>query len=241
MAELGSGSGTGYPAALDANNLLEVNSPALDKTLIRADVPNDVNAAVVAVETELGTDPAGSLTDVKTFLQTEHNVDGTHNIGIWKRVYQNTLVGATQSVTISGLDGDTDILYWAIIRVVVGTFITIYLRPNNDSGSNYGYQSLYGRDTNTFALRQTTSSGLVIGDGVGNDVLFKGLLYAKSGYERTLNGESMTGVTGTTINTTYKIDSVWNNTASNITSLVVAASVANGLEGGTFIELWKRT
>jgi len=75
MAELGAGSGTSYPASLDVDNTVEVDA----STKVRADVPNDLAAAIIAVQTELGTDPAGSMTDVKTFLQTEHSVDGTHS------------------------------------------------------------------------------------------------------------------------------------------------------------------
>ena len=78
MSELGSGSGSSYPSALDTNTTLEVNSPSGSKTKARAEVPNDLGAAVVAVQTELGTDPAGTKADVKTYLQTEHNSDGTH-------------------------------------------------------------------------------------------------------------------------------------------------------------------
>lgn len=78
MTELGSGSGSSYPSALDTNAVLEVNSPNGSKTKARAEVPNDHGAAIVAVQTELGTDPAGSLADVKTYLQTEHAADGTH-------------------------------------------------------------------------------------------------------------------------------------------------------------------
>lgn len=74
MSELGSGSGTSYPASLDVDNSVEVDS----STTARADVPNDLAAAIIAVQTELGTDPAGSLTNVKTFLQTEHSANGTH-------------------------------------------------------------------------------------------------------------------------------------------------------------------
>ncbi len=74
MAELGAGNGTSYPASLDVDNTVEVDS----STTVRADVPNDLAAAIIGVQTELGTDPAGSLTDVKTFLQTEHAADGTH-------------------------------------------------------------------------------------------------------------------------------------------------------------------
>jgi len=75
MSELGAGSGTSYPASLDVDNTVEVDA----STKVRADVPNDLAAAIIAVQTELGTDPAGSMTDVKTFLQTEHSADGTHS------------------------------------------------------------------------------------------------------------------------------------------------------------------
>jgi hypothetical protein len=86
MGDLGSGNGTAYPVALDTDVSKEFNSPDANKTKARAEVINDLNAAVIAVQTELGIDPAGSLTDVKTFLQTEHAADGTHNA---------TLTGAT--------------------------------------------------------------------------------------------------------------------------------------------------
>ena len=74
MAEIGAGGGSGYPGALDTNSTLEVDG----STLARADVPNDIAAAIVAIQTELGTDPAGTKTDVKTFLQTDHQTDGSH-------------------------------------------------------------------------------------------------------------------------------------------------------------------
>ena len=82
MGEIGSGGGSGYPAALDTNSSLEVDSPAAGKTKARADVPNDLAAACVAIETEMGTDPAGSMTDVKTRLAVSLNDDGTLKSGV---------------------------------------------------------------------------------------------------------------------------------------------------------------
>jgi len=73
MANIGSGGGTGYPSAIDTQS-----PPESGATLARSDVPNDLAAAVIAIETELGTNPSGSEADVKTFLQTEHDVDGSH-------------------------------------------------------------------------------------------------------------------------------------------------------------------
>ena len=78
MAELGAGNGSGYPGSLDTNSVLEVDSPAAGKTKVRADVPNDLAAAIIAIQTELGTDPAGTKSDVKTFFQADHQTSGRH-------------------------------------------------------------------------------------------------------------------------------------------------------------------
>lgn len=78
MSEIGSGSGSSYPTTLDTDTTVEVNSPSASKTKARAEVANDLGACIVAIETELGTDPAGTKADVKTFLQTQHGADGTH-------------------------------------------------------------------------------------------------------------------------------------------------------------------
>jgi hypothetical protein len=78
MSNLGSGSGSSYPGTLDTQSAVEVDSPNANKTKARAAVPNDLAAAIIAVETALGTTPQGTKSDVKTFLQTQHNADGTH-------------------------------------------------------------------------------------------------------------------------------------------------------------------
>ena len=78
MAELGAGRGSSYPTSLDTNSVVEVDSPATGKTKVRADVPNDLAAAIVAIQTELGTDPAGTKADVKTFSQVDHQTSGKH-------------------------------------------------------------------------------------------------------------------------------------------------------------------
>lgn len=80
MSEIGSGGGTSYPTAIDTDTNLEVDSPNAGKTLIRAATPNDLAAGMVSVQTTLGTNPQGSKSDVKTFLQVDHNTDGTEKI-----------------------------------------------------------------------------------------------------------------------------------------------------------------
>lgn len=66
--ELGSGSGTGYPGAIDTDTSVEVDYPDPLATTARAAVPNDTNAAVIAIETELGINPSGAYDTVKARL-----------------------------------------------------------------------------------------------------------------------------------------------------------------------------
>jgi len=64
LSEIGAGSGTGYPSALDSNNILEYDKESAEKTLVRSDVVNDIAAAIVAIQTALGTNPEGNAGDV---------------------------------------------------------------------------------------------------------------------------------------------------------------------------------
>ena len=91
MGELGSGGGSSYPTSLDTDTSQESTS-----TVARADVPNDLASAAVAIQTELGTDPAGTKTDVKTFLQVEHATNGTHG------AITPTSIVSSGDVTITG-------------------------------------------------------------------------------------------------------------------------------------------
>jgi hypothetical protein len=75
MAELGAGETprSDYPGTLDTDSILETNT-----TFVRSDWPNDAITAIINIETELGGNPSGEAQDVKTFLQEEHSLDGTH-------------------------------------------------------------------------------------------------------------------------------------------------------------------
>lgn len=75
MGEIGTGEGTSYPGALDTDTLLESTS-----TLARKDVPNDLAVAIIAVQTEMGLDPAGDYDDVVSRL----NAIDTNYLGTLK-------------------------------------------------------------------------------------------------------------------------------------------------------------
>ena len=78
MAEIGNGLGSGYPGSLDTNTAIEVDAPSAAKTKAKAAIVNDLASAILAIETELGVDPAGSQATVVARINQEHIADGTH-------------------------------------------------------------------------------------------------------------------------------------------------------------------
>lgn len=101
MADLNDGS-TDYPSTLDSNTTEPTGDPT-DPTPIEG-----AKLACVAIETELGVDPAGSLVDVKTFLQTEHRTDGKHVLKI-SHMFMMDDVDAGHDETALVLSGATAI------------------------------------------------------------------------------------------------------------------------------------
>ena len=95
MGEIGSGNGTSYPSTLDTNNTLEQNTSQASPTLNRAEVVNDLASAVMALETELGLDPAGSFSTVKARL------DSMLAPVAWKS-YNMSDIGAADTIYLGG-------------------------------------------------------------------------------------------------------------------------------------------
>lgn len=63
MSEIGQGRGSSYPDEIDADA-----SPETTSTKARPQVPNDLASAIIATQTELGTNPAGDYSNVKNRL-----------------------------------------------------------------------------------------------------------------------------------------------------------------------------
>lgn len=153
--------------------------------------------------------------------------------------------GKVTSLTISGLDGDTAEEYILRIKIIGGSLTSGYylLRPNADNGANYGEQYLVGYSDTKEAGRYTNNTGIYLCGftTAQNSVTISDiLLYAKSGYVRTGIVKTCNSVATTTINHIWQSGESWNNTADNITSLVITASVANGLGVGSVIELYAK-
>ena len=74
MANITTTGTTGYPGTIDTRTAL---TDGTNGDQIVANHPNGLGAAVLAIENELGTDPAGSAVDVVTRLDQATNSDGT--------------------------------------------------------------------------------------------------------------------------------------------------------------------
>src|SRR3990167_11378556 len=107
MSEIGSGNGSSYPGSIDTNSVAEVNSPNAGRTRARKEVVEDVSAEVIEIENELGTDPAGTLSDVKTYLQTQHQTDGTHKSTHGPHVYIDEANYANFSTAVAAAPNKT--------------------------------------------------------------------------------------------------------------------------------------
>lgn len=90
MADLDTGS-TDYPGSLDTNPTPQTGS---DNTNHLSVVGSQ--AAVIAVQGELGTTPSQDKTTVKAYLQTEHDSGGEHTFKIPHTFFQDN-VAANQS------------------------------------------------------------------------------------------------------------------------------------------------
>jgi len=166
---------------------------------------------------------------------------------LWMVAHDSGELAATVSAyQIAGLDGDTDEQYRLISRVVNGYngANQIYVRPNSDSGSNFGYQYLYGSDTSTGVGRGTGSrfGELNYCAALGDICFFDMLIQAKSGQVRTsidktgrfTSGSATVGLVGIT-------GGAWNNTVDNLTSLQITGSASGLGIGSRFILLKKVT
>ena len=171
MGNIGSGSGSSYPGTLDTQTAVEVDSPAGGKTKARAAVPNDLAACVLAVETALGTNPQGSKSDVKSFLQIEHNADGTHKTIDGFAISQTA---GANTVAVSTAGG-----------ILTGWQQTVYTSQSTTSDTSAATfnQALSGTVTNSSGFEYASQQIMSIAGTIET-------LYAQA-TQNTLNGNSV--------------------------------------------------
>lgn len=175
-------------------------------------------------------------------------IEATKINDLWMVEYDSgELESATNSIEITGLDGDTDEEYIFLMRLRNDDTTADVLyegRFNSDSGNNYGDQRMRAYGSTLAAASNTGLDAMVFGysgDADNNDRMTFGIyhLFIKTGnkrlvisqFGRELGANVATEVQGRAF--------VWNNTLDNLTSIQLIADQTNGLAQDSHIELWK--
>lgn len=197
---------------------------------------------------------SGSAIDVGTriiILKSNNFTNGTptgvittpYIKGSWVRVKSETLDSALQTKTITGLDGNRDVIYRIVVDAYANTSglsNALTIQFNSDSGNNYGNQRIYALSTTIAADRSVYSSNpvLIISSTTGIRGSGEILLFAQSGFIRPAVQSEVDAVEGTTVFGITMTGQSWNNTSDNITSLTIASNRASGIGIGTRIDVY---
>lgn len=159
------------------------------------------------------------------------------------KAWEYTATEAQSSLTISGLNGDVDEEYILESKVVNGYngACSYLVRPNNDTGTSYGYQLFDGTDSTASASRGAAGFlGLAYAGALNNIASGTMRLFAKSGFVRTCLVNQARSIATTVVASILSMGWSWNNTADNITSLVIAAAETGGIGVGSKFILYKK-
>ncbi|MDX1957817.1 MAG: hypothetical protein SFU98_04550 [Leptospiraceae bacterium] len=205
----------------------------------------------VAVSGTINTFSSGQVLDA-TAMNTNFNslktaIEGIPSQKAMRLIYENDITAPTTSVNITGLDGDSDVIYEIYFRIVgAGSVADMNLRPNADSTTSYNCRNMYNQSNSgtTAHFYNDAHTGFFLtsaGGGSLNGATASGrfTLYAKTGNFRTWNGYS-----GKAISTSdYMMNHYfcwYTNTSTNITSLQITGNTANGIGAGSRIEIWSK-
>jgi len=161
--------------------------------------------------------------------------------GGWELIRDVTVTEDTTSVTLSGLDGDSDVVYLLLLhyRNPTDKGVCCDIRFNNDSGRNYKGIVMYSDGSKVSTSSRTMSAIGFVGAINQNVGWGSALIYARTGNPRTVLIE--------VYEPTLRLDHKgwhWTNTSDNITSIVLVAlsgnkTITKGIGAGTRIILFK--
>jgi hypothetical protein len=168
-------------------------------------------------------------------------VTGKLRAGTWQAVYENTLSAAATSVSVSGLAGDTDLIYKIYYSVVNGSggAGTIRIRLNNDSGNNYSWNRIAAQGSTPGGQLSASDSGIFAGAYTqANDLVTdEAVIFSKSGINRGFQSYSNTMAANTANAEIDLIFGQWKNSTDEVTSIDIVAYPANGLGAGSYIRV----
>lgn len=150
--------------------------------------------------------------------------------------------GDATSHSFAGLDGDTEEVYLLVYKIIkaVAAATNVDLKPNGTATNQEMRAAYYGSggtgNLNATALRISSNGAAAVGWIDAGQAWID----AKTGTKRTVRANYLQSdpAAGTNI---YEIDAacVWNENATNITSIDVVCDQANGIKAGSYLRLYK--
>jgi hypothetical protein len=183
----------------------------------------------------------------KAISTEDHLIDGDewndkHSVAPllygYELVEEKNLPAGTTTTTFSNLDGNEDEEYLIEYEGVMSHSTTQFMKlfpnsiTNNQFGAYFGWGTIGGLNHNPASV---TYIPFAIAHTGQIKMTASCIIKAKTGTLRTFNGECLDILASTFEN--YTFSGVWNETITNLTSLVIAPDV--GTFSGT-IRLWKR-
>lgn len=161
--------------------------------------------------------------------------------GMLELIEAHDFAAPATSYSLAGLDGDTDDLYFLVFKIIKNTVaaMNVDIQPNGvttNQETRARYDGTGGSGTLTAAAIRIVFNGGATADDIDFGTLW---FQAKTGTDRTGFVEWLEAVAAA--GGIYKLSGafVWNENATNITSLDVVADVANGIKTGSFLRLYK--
>lgn len=159
------------------------------------------------------------------------------------KIHEKVFTELASTYTISNLDGNNDKIYIIIVKNKNGYsgYSGIGIRPNNDTGANYGVQWLHANSTTVNANRTVGSTAFWFGHAYALDKYFYtiGILSVKSGKPRIMTSFEAADDAGLGLPLDlWMLTQYWNNTVDNVTSLQFYSDGANGIGIGAEIYLF---
>lgn len=199
--------------------------------------------SITAPESTMYWDTSGDDLYVNNDSSTGWTSIGGSGGGALELIENKEFGSAATTYTFSTLNGDTDYQYYIQYRIVKGAAgaMTITVRPNGlttNQRSRWSYVGSAGTGTGT------DTNGLAIafnGSGsTGASEVDAGVAWIQAQTGANRSGEaSVTEATGTEV---FRIMVGWTwhtATSTNITSLDITSSLANGIGAGSFVRLYR--
>lgn len=188
-------------------------------------------------------DPGSPLsTDLMTKLRDNDDFLFTQTAGL-VLVEKKLVTANVQDLTFSGLDGDTDEVYQLIGRILsgAGAAENFTLRPNNVSSN----QDSVNIEQQSSAVTRTSTTDLVLSRVRVGGVLqtFDALFWAKRNPNSIATNRALqaqwASYSATLPLTVGHSTGLWDEDATNITSLVVHGPGAGDIKDGSTVALYK--